>query len=322
MLSRFNNLFPLWAVLLSGFAFFFNGVFSGLQFAIVPLLAAVMFMMGLTLSKADFQRIVAQPKPVLVGVLLQFLLMPLLAIVLSKMLQLNAQLTAGMVLVGSCAGGTASNVMCYLAKGDVALSISMTMTSTLVGVIATPLLCSFYLSETIAVDTLGLLLSILQIVLIPVLLGTVCNHYISATVTRIEPVLPTLSMLVILLIIAIIVALNAASLADIGLLVLIAVMLHNLLGLAGGFYCSRLMGFDLKQSQTIAIEVGMQNSGLGVALALQYFSATAALPGAIFSVWHNISGSILASAWGKKRSSLEYLLKDEANLKTMEKKTF
>lgn len=315
MLSRFNNLFPIWALLLSVFAFFMHDLFSDLQFAIVPLLSAVMFMMGLTLSREDFQRIINEPKPVFVGVLLQFLLMPLTAFLLSKILQLNTQLTAGLVLVGSCAGGTASNVMCYLARGDVALSISMTMTSTLVGVIATPLLCSLYLSQTIAVDTTGLLLSILRIVFVPVLLGVICNQYLSSVIARVEHVLPTLSMLVILLIISIIVALNASSLADVGPLVLVAVIMHNSCGLAGGFYCSRLMGFNLKQSQTIAIEVGMQNSGLGVALALQYFSATAALPGAIFSVWHNISGALLASAWGKKRSSLEYLIKDEANIK-------
>lgn len=319
MLARFNNLFPLWAILLSVFAFFYSDLFSGLQIAIVPLLATVMFMMGLTLSKADFQRIIAAPKPVFAGVLLQFMLMPLLAYLLSAMLQLSAQLTAGMVLVGSCAGGTASNVMCYLARGDVALSISMTMTSTLIGVIATPLLCTLYLSQTIAVDTSGLLLSILQMVFVPVLLGVVCNQYLPGLIARIDPLLPTLSMLLILLIIAIVVALNAASLAETGLLVLVAVMLHNTCGLASGFYCSRLMGFNLKQSQTIAIEVGMQNSGLGVALALQFFSATAALPGAIFSVWHNISGSILATAWGRKRSSLEYLLIDEAGSNSPEK---
>lgn len=311
MLNRFNRLFPLWAVLLSCVAFVFNGSFSELQGAIVPLLSGVMFMMGLTLSEADFRRILAAPQPVFIGVVLQFLLMPLLALLLASLLQLSNQLTAGMVLVGSCAGGTASNVICYLAKGDVALSISMTVCSTLIGVVATPLLCSFYLSETVSVDTWGLLSSILQIVLVPVLLGTTVNHFCRGTVMRVEPWLATLSMLVILLIIAIIVALNSANLLEVGLLTLVAVMLHNLLGLAGGFYFSRLMGLDLKQSQTIAIEVGMQNSGLGVALALQFFSATAALPGAIFSVWHNISGSLLATVWSSRRNSLEYLLQDE-----------
>jgi BASS family bile acid:Na+ symporter len=310
MLSRLTRLFPLWAILLSIIAFFFNNVFSSLQSAIVPLLSCVMFMMGLTLSQADFLRIVRQPKPVFVGVLLQFLLMPLLAITLSALLDLSSQLTAGMVLVGSCAGGTASNVICYLARGDVALSISMTVCSTLIGIVATPLLCSLYLSETVAVDSWGLLISILQIVCVPVLLGSAANYFFSSVTQRIEPWLAFLSMLVILSIITIIVALNASSLLEVGLLTLLAVMLHNLSGLAGGYFCSRLMGFDLRQSQTIAIEVGMQNSGLGVALALQFFSATAALPGAIFSVWHNISGSLLATYWGRRRDSLEYLLQD------------
>jgi len=314
-MQSFNTLFPLWAILLSVIAFYFNSFFSGMEDAIVPLLAAVMFVMGLSLTRDDFLRISKEPKPVFVGVVLQFVLMPMLALTLASMLQLSNQLTVGMVLVGSCAGGTASNVICFLAKGDVALSISMTMTSTLIGVIATPFLCSFYLSETIDVDTLGLLLSILQIVLVPVLVGAAVNHLFKNAVARIESFLPTLSVLVILLIIAIVVALNAERLLDVGLLTLIAVVLHNLLGLTGGFYVSRLFGFDLKQSHTIAIEVGMQNSGLGVALALQFFSATAALPGALFSVWHNISGSLLASFWSRKRTSLEYIIEDESHNK-------
>ncbi|HJN95952.1 MAG TPA: bile acid:sodium symporter family protein [Gammaproteobacteria bacterium] len=314
-MNKFNELFPLWAVLLSIAAFIFNEFFAGLEQAIVPLLALVMFMMGLTLSGADFLRISRDPRPVFVGVVLQFVLMPALALTLASMLQMSNQLTAGMVLVGSCAGGTASNVICYLAKGDVALSISMTMTSTLIGVVATPFLCSFYLSETVSVDTFGMLLSILQIVLVPVALGVLLKHYAENIVMRVEALLPSLSIMIILLIIAIIVALNSGQLLEVGLLTLLAVMLHNLLGLSGGFYISRLFGFDLKQSHTIAIEVGMQNSGLGVALALQFFSATAALPGALFSVWHNISGSILASHWGRKRTSLVYLIKDQEHIK-------
>jgi len=269
--------------------------------------------MGLTLTKDDFLRISKDPKPVFIGVLLQFLMMPMFALTLASMLQLSNQLTVGMVLVGSCAGGTASNVICYLAKGDVALSISMTMTSTLIGVVATPLLCAFYLSETISVDSWGLLLSILQMVFLPVIAGVAVNHYSPASVIPIAAILPSLSIVIILLIIAIVVALNAERLLDVGFITLIAVILHNLAGLSGGFYLSRLLGLDLRQSQTIAIEVGMQNSALGVALALQFFSATAALPGALFSVWHNISGSILASIWSRKRSSLEYILRDEKN---------
>ena len=156
-------------------------------------------------------------------------------------------------------------------------------------------------------------------VFIPVILGTSVNHFFAQLVEPIEFLLPTVSVVIILLIISIIVALNAERMLDVGLLTLVAVVLHNLAGLGGGFCVSRLFGFDLRQSQTIAIEVGMQNSGLGVALALQFFSATAALPGALFSVWHNISGSLLASYWGKKRTSLEYLLTDEAHLKSDKK---
>ncbi len=311
MLARFTSLFPLWALLIALLAFFQSAPFAALNAAIVPLLAGVMFMMGLTLTRVDVERIVKEPKPILVGVVLQFLLMPVLALTFSKMLQLSNQLTIGMVLVGSCAGGTASNVVCYLAKGDVALSISMTMASTLIGVIATPLLCAFYLSETVSVDTVGLLLSIVQIVFVPVTLGFACKFFLNDLALVAEPFIPSLSMIVILLIIAIVVALNADRLLDVGLVTLIAVILHNLSGLAGGYYISRLIGIDIKQSQTIAIEVGMQNSGLGVALATQFFSATAALPGALFSVWHNISGSLLASVWGRKRASLEYILLDE-----------
>ena len=270
-----------------------------------------MFTMGLTLRAADFKRILEDPRPILVGVLLQFILMPLLAVVLAKMFGLSNQLTAGLVLVGCCAGGTASNVISYLARADLALSISMTVCSTLVGVVATPLLTGFYLATTINVDTIGMLVSIIQIVLIPVLAGITLSHFFPELIRPLTPALPALSILIILTIIAIVVALNSDSLLEVGALTLVAVVLHNLGGMCGGFYLSRLMGFDTRQSHTIAIEVGMQNSGLGVALALEFFSATAALPGALFSVWHNISGSLLASQWSRKRESLDYLLQDE-----------
>lgn len=309
-MTTFNSYFPLWAILFSIVAFFFSDIFSIAASAIVPLLASVMFLMGLTLDKTDFKRVSENPSPVLVGVIMQFLIMPFMALLLSTILQLSNQITIGMVLVGSCAGGTASNVMTYLARGDVALSISMTITSTIVGVVATPLLCNFYLSETVNVDTYGMLINILQIVFLPVLFGFVLNHYLGDQIKQIQKFIPTLSMLIILSIITIIVALNSASLIDVGLLTLLAVILHNGFGLAGGFYVSRLLGFNLRQSHTIAIEVGMQNSGLGVALAMQFFSASAALPGAIFSLWHNISGAILASKWGQKRDTLEYAFQD------------
>ena len=320
MLSKFNSLFPLWAILVALLAFFNPVLFSSWQAAIVPLLALVMFIMGLTLEPQDFSRILRSPKPVAIGVALQFLLMPITALVLANMLQLSNQLTIGMVLVGSCAGGTASNVVCFLARGDVALSISMTLTSTLLGVVLTPLLCSYLLSQTIDVDTTGMLLNIVQVVLLPVAAGAGVKRFLTRQVKSAAPLLPSISVTIIVLIIAIVVALNAERLLDVGLLTLLAVVLHNLAGLSLAYLLSRLLGLDLKQSQTVAIEVGMQNSGLGVTLALQFFSATAALPGAMFSIWHNISGSLLASYWGRKRGSLEYLVAEEARQQLLAKK--
>jgi len=306
-----NRYFPLWAILCSMGAFFFSEIFLAASNAIVPLLAGVMFLMGLTLTKEDFKQVSKNPSPVFVGVILQFIIMPFIALLIANTLQLSNQLVIGMVLVGSCAGGTASNVMTYLARGDVALSISMTITSTMVGVVATPVLCNFYLSETVNVDPWGMLTTILQIVFSPVLLGVLLNHYQAKRIRKIEHVIPTLSMLIILGIIAIVVALNSGSLASVGGLTLLAVILHNSFGLLGGFFLSRLLGLSLRQSHTIALEVGMQNSGLGVALAMQSFSATAALPGAIFSLWHNISGAFLASFWGRKRDKLEHIIEEE-----------
>ena len=308
--SRLTKLFPILAIAVAATGALRPDSFVAAQFMIIPLLASIMFMMGLTLTRDDAQRIARDPRPVAVGVALQFLLMPILALTLAKLLQLSTPLTVGMVLVGSCAGGTASNVICFLARGDVALSVSMTFVSTLIGVVATPLLSQFYLAEQVAVDELAMIESLLQIVFVPVISGFCFRAVLPRLSAALQPALPLISVICILLIIGIVVALNAPQLRGIGPLIVLAVILHNALGIAGGFTLSRLFGFDLKQSQTIAIEVGMQNSGLAAALSLQFFSATAALPAALFSIWHNISGALLAGHWGRKRDSLKYLLAD------------
>jgi len=308
--SRLTKLFPILAIAVAATGALRPDSFVAAQFMIIPLLASIMFMMGLTLTRDDAQRIARDPRPVAVGVALQFLLMPILALTLAKLLQLSTPLTVGMVLVGSCAGGTASNVICFLARGDVALSVSMTFVSTLIGVVATPLLSQFYLAEQVAVDELAMIESLLQIVFVPVISGFCFRAVLPRLSAALQPALPLFSVICILLIIGIVVALNAPQLRGIGPLIVLAVILHNALGIAGGFTLSRLFGFDLKQSQTIAIEVGMQNSGLAAALSLQFFSATAALPAALFSIWHNISGALLAGHWGRQRDSLKYLLAD------------
>jgi BASS family bile acid:Na+ symporter len=301
LLHLYNSLFPLWAVLLSLWAFHAPAAFSGFAPAIVPMLALVMFFMGLNLGVEDFRRVGRAPRPVLIGLCLQFLLMPSLAWLIALVLQLPQQLAVGLILVGCCAGGTASNVICYLARGNVALSISMTLMSTLVGVLATPLLCRVYVSQAIEVDRWSMVISLCQMVVLPVLAGILCNHFFRRRMASAEPLLAALSITTIIFIIAIIVALNRTSLASIGVLIALAVVLHNGLGFAGGYACGRLLGLDLRDSRTVAIEVGMQNSGLGVALALKYFSPLAALPGAVFSVWHNIAGAALAGYWRYRR---------------------
>lgn len=303
-MQLFNRLFPLWALLFAAVAYWYPQFFVGYVGLIVPMLALVMFFMGLTLGAADFQRIVQSPTPVAIGVGLQFLLMPLLAWLLAHVLQLPEQLAVGLILVGCCSGGTASNVICYLAQGNVALSITMTMVSTLVGVVATPLLVGLYIDRAIEVDRLAMLLSIVKMILLPVAAGVSVNFFLAGRIKALEPLLAALSIISIALIIAIIVAVNGPGLASIGMITLLAVALHNSLGLAVAYGCSRLLGLDLRDSRSIAIEVGMQNSGLAVALALKYFTAVAALPAALFSIWHNLAGAVLAGFWRRSAESI------------------
>ena len=206
-----------------------------------------------------------------------------------------------MILLGSCPGGTASNVICYLARGDVALSITLTATSTLLAVFATPLLTLLYAGKVVAVPVLDMLLSIVRIILLPVSLGVILNHYFHRPLVVVRNYFPLLSVGAIVIIIAIIVALNQAQLEQLAPAVAVTVVAHNAFGLLAGYCLARWLGRDERESRTLAIEVGMQNSGLAVALAVKYFSATAALPGALFSIWHNLSGSLLAAVWGRDR---------------------
>lgn len=298
--TRFNRLFPVWAVLLAVIAAFLPQLFTGLAGYIKTLLVVIMFAMGLTLSKEDFAQVVKSPWPIAAGVFLQFLIMPLAALLVSRVLGLSTALTVGMVLVGSTAGGTSSNVMTWLAGGRVALSISMTMASTLISVVATPLLTYLLVGQTIDVPVIGMLTSIAQLVVAPVVIGVAIHHFLGSHLKRVEPALASLAMVSIVLIIAIVVALNAGRLVTLGPIVALAVIAHNSIGLACGYWLARAMGFDIRTARTISFEVGLQNSGLAVALAHQFFTATAALPGALFSIWHNVSGSILAGYWKRR----------------------
>ncbi|KZB54721.1 bile acid:sodium symporter family protein [Thalassospira xiamenensis] len=294
------QLFPLWAVLLSLLAYFVPGAFTSMSGAIIPLLTVIMLAMGLTLTTRDFANVAKSRKAMAVGVVLQFLIMPAAAWTVATLFGFGPELMIGTLLVGSVAGGTSSNVMCYLAKGDTALSISMTAASTIIGVFLTPVLASFFAGQSIDVPVQPMLMTLLQVVLVPVAIGVALNEFASKWICKIEGLFPYVSMFAILLIIAIVVALNAGKIATVGLIVAFAVILHNAIGLALGYGITALLGFDRKICRTIAFEVGLQNSGLATALALKFFTPTAALPGTLFSVWHNISGSLLAGYWSRK----------------------
>ncbi|WP_332445147.1 bile acid:sodium symporter family protein [Wolinella succinogenes] len=299
-MDRINALFPLWAILFSALAYAMPSLFVPLKEMIVPLLGFIMFCMGMTLLPKDFKEVVRRPKVIALGIVLQFTLMPLGAYVIAHLLGFPALLIAGFILVGTAPGGTASNVMAFLAKGDVALSITLTACSTLLGVILTPYLTLFLTQEVVEVNALAMLMSIVKIVFFPVALGVGVNYFLRQKVEKVQRLLPTLSIVGIVLIIAIVVALNQSKILEVGAWVALGVVMHNTLGLVLGYFLSKMAGFEEKIARTIAIEVGMQNSGLAVALAAKYFGALAALPGAIFSVWHNVSGSLIASYWGSR----------------------
>ncbi|OON41605.1 bile acid:sodium symporter [Izhakiella australiensis] len=300
MLANITRLFPLWAVLLSVAAYYSPGTFTPIGSYVTWLLMLIMFGMGVTLSLDDFKRVMVRPAPVIAGTFLHYLVMPLAAWALAKLFGMPADLAAGMILVGSVASGTASNVMIYLAKGDVALSVTISSVSALVGVFATPLLTRLYVDTHIQVDVVGMLLSIVQIVVIPIGLGLIIHHSLNRLVKRVEPYLPAFSMVCILLIISAVVAGSQKFIGSVGLMVIAAVILHNAIGLLGGYWGGKLFGFDESTCRTLALEVGMQNSGLAATLGKIYFSPLAALPGALFSVWHNLSGSLLAGYWSGK----------------------
>lgn len=292
--------FAVWVILTSVIAFMFPDPFLGLGGYITILLGVVMFGMGLTLKAVDFKIIFTKPLPVLIGVCAQFIIMPLVAFIIAKLLNLPAELAAGLVLLGCVPGGTASNVMVYLAKGNVPLSIAMTSVSTLLAPIMTPLLLLLLAGQWMPVDAVAMFMSIVQVIIVPIVLGLAIKKFFPVAVEKSLTVLPLISVAAIITIVAAVVSGNSAAIAASGLLIFTAVMLHNGFGLLLGYFAGKVLGQDEVNRRAIAIEVGMQNSGLGVALATAHFGPLAALPSVLAAAWHNISGPILATYWSKK----------------------
>jgi BASS family bile acid:Na+ symporter len=263
------------------------------------MLGAIMFGMGLTLAPQDFKIVLSRPKDILIGCLTQFTVMPLLALGLTWAFSLPKELAIGVILVGCCPGGTASNVITYLAKGDLALSVGMTAASTLLAPLLTPFLVWFLAGTMVDVDTVGMLMSIVYVVIAPIVCGLLCQRFLPKVTKCVTPYLPAFSSVVIALVVGTVVSHNADQLLTAGLLVVAVVMIHNLLGLGIGFTVGRLLHLQRPKCVALSIEVGMQNSGLASSLAVLHFAAypLATIPGAVFSVWHNISGALAAKLY-------------------------
>ncbi len=264
-----------------------------------PLLGVIMFGMGLTLSMHDFKVVLSRPWDILMGCVTQFTVMPLLALGLAWAFALPKELTLGVILVGCCPGGTASNVITYLAKGDLALSVGMTATSTLLAPLLTPMLVWMMAGTMVDVDTMGMLQSIVYVVIAPIIGGLLCQRFLPQLTKRVTPYLPALSTLAIGMVVGIVVSHNADRLMLGGMLVALVVVLHNLLGLCIGYIIGKLLKLERPKRVALSIEVGMQNSGLASSLAVMHFAAypLATIPGALFSVWHNISGAMAAKLY-------------------------
>ena len=264
-----------------------------------PLLGVIMFGMGLTLSMHDFKVVLSRPWDILMGCVTQFTVMPLLALGLAWAFALPKELALGVILVGCCPGGTASNVITYLAKGDLALSVGMTATSTLLAPLLTPMLVWMMAGTMVDVDTMGMLQSIVYVVIAPIIGGLLCQRFLPQLTKRVTPYLPTLSTLAIGMVVGIVVSHNADRLMMGGMLVALVVVLHNLLGLCVGYIIGKLLKLERPKRIALSIEVGMQNSGLASSLAVMHFAAypLATIPGALFSVWHNISGAMAAKLY-------------------------
>ncbi|KQU72244.1 sodium transporter [Ensifer sp. Root31] len=292
--------FALWVILFAVLGFVFPDIFKQITPYIVTLLGIIMFGMGLTISLDDFKEVAKRPFEVGIGVISQFLIMPLLAVLLTAIIPMSPEVAAGVILVGCCPGGTSSNVMTYLSKGDVALSVACTSVTTLLAPVVTPFLVWTFASQYLPVDAMAMFMSIVKVVLVPLALGFLLQKLLPGPVKAAVPALPLVSVAGIVLIVAAVVGASKGAIASSGLLIFAVVVLHNGLGYLLGFFAAKAAGLSLAKRKAIAIEVGMQNSGLGAALANAYFSPVAAVPSAIFSVWHNISGALLANYFASR----------------------
>lgn len=294
--------FALWVIIFAALALWQPEFFVWLKAYIPWILGIIMLGMGMTMTVDDFKGVLQSPKAVLIGVVAQFVVMPGLAFILCKLFNLPPEIAVGVILVGCCPGGTASNVITYMAKGNVALSVACTSVSTLLAPVLTPTIFYLLASQWLKIDAASMFISILQVVLLPIVIGLILRTWLKRQVESYIQVMPLVSVIAIVAIVAAIIGGSKAAILQSGLLILAVVILHNGLGYLLGFAAAHFFKLPYADSKAIAIEVGMQNSGLGVALAAVHFAASpiTAVPSAIFSLWHNISGPALATYWASK----------------------
>lgn len=307
MLHKLTLLFPLWMILAGAVALSWTEwlILLNQGSVVVLILAFVMLCMGLTLTFDDFRRISRMPKVVAIGFVAQYSIMPLLAWAIADTLDLPPHFAVGLILVGCCPGGTASNLVAYIAKADVALSVVMTVCSTLAAVILTPVLTQLYASALVPVDTWMLFKQTLQVVILPVVLGILLNRWVPRLVQYVMPVAPLLSVVGVCVICAIVFAAHAESILKYGIELILATALLHGGGFLIGYHFARFFGYHSQSARTISIEVGMQNSGLAIVLAKQAFPMLPMAPvaSAVSVVMHSLMGSLLAVLWRTQNTS-------------------
>ena len=299
-----SKTFAIWVIVFAFIAAQFPETFKMFVPWIPYLLGIVMLGMGLTLTFKDFGEVTRNPKAVIIGVVAQFVVMPSLAFILAKLFQLPPDLAIGVILVGACPGGTSSNVMTYLARGNTALSVACTTISTLLAPVLTPAVFYLFASQWLDINASAMFISVLQMVLLPIFIGLVIRTIFKQKIEQFSQTMPLISVIAIVLIVTAVVAVSKDRIIESGLLIFGVIVLHNGLGYLIGYLVSRLLKLPMADSKAVAIEVGMQNSGLGAALAAVHFKVNPliAVPSAVFSFWHNISGPILAMIFSRMQN--------------------
>ncbi|MDR3560345.1 MAG: bile acid:sodium symporter family protein [Negativicutes bacterium] len=299
--KKFTGLFPLWVVLVSALSYLYPDPVKPWGAYVPYYLAIVMLCMGLTMQAADFKLVFSSPRDVMWGVIPRFVIMPFVGFSIAKLMGLPPALAAGLILVGCCPSAVASNVMTFLSKGDTPLSVTVSSVNTILAPLLTPALFLLLAGSIVPVNAQAMLIDIAKVVLLPITIGVVIRQLLNAAVEKIMPALPSISTISLLFIIGTGVAMNAGRLASVAIVAFLAVVLHNAFGLLLGYLTARkLGGLSLHKAKAITFEIGMENSGLAVGLALAHLDPMAAIPGAIFSAWHNLTGSALASYWSGK----------------------